>query len=197
MKKGDIILLRCPNKKITPVLIIGKKAENIIGLQVQGYSEMSDIKNNPSKKIKKHRNFTKEKLEEKKIQLEKMAVIIGKPDGLRYNSIVKINREFVIDVKNVIATISEIDDKLFYEVLNIYKSYRKKQALHRELHTLKQKIFLCQMNNEKYNDYEDRLIEVLKELDYPEIKRMNNERAYLGYREVPTSGYIKVYRGGR
>jgi len=67
-----------------------KKAENIIGLQVQGYSETSDIKENSCQKNKKHRRTVKEKLEEKKKQLEKTYVIIGKPDGLRYKSIVKV-----------------------------------------------------------------------------------------------------------
>ena len=194
MKNGDIILLKCSNKRITPVLIIGKKADNIIGLQVQGYNNMSDINGNLPKK---YSDLKKKQLEEKKKQLEKITVIIGKPDGLRYESIVKVNREFHIEVRDIITTISEIDDKLYAEVLEKYKNYTRKQALHRELHILKQKIFLCKMNNEKYNDYEKQLNEILMELNFPIINRESNERAYLGFREVPTNGYIKIYKGGR
>jgi len=53
------------------------------------------------------------------------------------------------------------------------------------------------MNNERYNEYEIKLNEVLEELNYPAILRVHDERPYLGYREVPTSGYNKIYRGGR
>lgn len=194
MKKGDIILIKCSHKKIIPILIIGKMADNIIGLQVQGYNKTSNIKNKVSKK---YRNDMKKLLEEKKKRLEKITVVIGKPDGLRYESIIKVNREIIIECKNIVAIISKINDKLYAEVLDKYKSYKRNQALHRELHKLKQKIFLCQMNNEKYYDYEKRLSEILIELDFPEINKKHNKGSYSTFREIPTDGYIKVYRGGR
>jgi hypothetical protein len=200
MKNGEIILLRCPDRRVAPVLVIGKKAKKIIGLQVQSYRE--EI-NAPQKASKPSMVSYKQRQQEKKLKKEKnkkvdmKSVVIGKPEGLRYNSIVKVNREVVIEIDAIIASIAHIDKKLFSEVLDKYKDFKRKQAMHKELHSLKQKILLCQMNNERYDVYEKRLTQIIEELDFPEIHSSNNHRQYMGFRQAPTKGYIKVYNGGR
>ncbi len=195
MKKGEIILLRCANKKITPILALGKRKEKIIGLQVQGYSKLNEI----IEMLSKERNkINKKKLEIAKEKLEKKTVIIGKPEGLRYYSAIKVNKEFVCEIENIIATISKINDKLFNEVLDKYRNYKREQMLHNELHLLKQRILRCQLNNIDYSMYENRLREIVKELGFPiNYKNTSIKPIYGRFREVPTEGYIKIYRGGR
>ncbi len=42
MRRGEIVLLKITNEKIIPAVILGRKSEKIIGLQVKSYRELKE-----------------------------------------------------------------------------------------------------------------------------------------------------------
>ncbi len=86
---------------------------------------------------------------------------------------------------------------MLIQVMSKYKAHNRIQSLHRELHILKKKILLCQINNENYDNYQERKYKILEELELPISRGSPGNKVYGGFREVPTNGYIKVYKGGR
>ena len=125
----------------------------------------------------------------------KNAVKIGKPKGLQYEAVVLINKCHKFKGKQIVRRIANLDLKTSERVMRRYRN--SKPQLHKELHSIKRKIFLAQMNNENYGDLENRLQEILKELKYPTGEIEDEHRAFKGFREAPSKGPIKIYLGGR
>ncbi|TYQ13005.1 UNVERIFIED_CONTAM: hypothetical protein Cloal_4049 [Acetivibrio alkalicellulosi] len=128
---------------------------------------------------------------------EKDTVYIGKPDGLKSELVVITSELYNVNLKDIVKKIMVINKEKLKEIAIEYtKLHEKDKLLHEEMHKIKKKIALAQINNVSYSKLEKRLDYILKELKY-DSKPNQFKKPYKNFREVPTNGYIKVYRGGR
>ncbi|WP_307193445.1 hypothetical protein [Neobacillus niacini] len=121
---------------------------------------------------------------------------IGKPQGLRDQSAVLIRKVHQVSQENLRKHISSIPIQQVNKILSKRNIILEKESLHKEMHLLKRKILLGQMNNERTTEWELRLDKVLTELGYQHSSK-RDKKDYKNYRQTPNKGYIKVYLGGR
>lgn len=167
---GGIYLVKRNNKRIVPAIIV-------------------DINKNGRLLASQLKPFTDKK--------EKNVVYIGKPDGLRNESVAIAYFMIEIKEKDILSYISKIEEYQVKEIIKKYEKFLKMQNLHKELNDIKKKIALAQFNNQDYKNLEERKSKVLEELGYKEVFKSSPYRQFNGFREAPSTGYIKVYKGGR
>lgn len=120
-------------------------------------------------------------------------VFIDQPPGLDSKSVVMVKKRYKVQSHEIIKEIAKVPEEIVIKCHQLIEQINKIDKLQRELHYLKKKVQLAQFNNERYSHYEARIDEILEEIGYP-TRRRGSRRAYLNYREVPTKGYIKIYR---
>jgi hypothetical protein len=193
---GDILLVKPTDGKVVPALCIKAEHDGLTLLQIRTYTERDkqeeDSKQEQLKRKKKFQMDWSRKLTPQNSNY----LYIGKPKGLKAESVVLLRRFLHIKQNQIIKKLAQVSDDLARDCLNQAEKLRHSSEYHLELHRIKKQIELAKFNNERYEHLENRLGEILQFLGY-EQKVSTNEKAFLNYREVPTEGYIKVYHGGR
>ncbi|WP_194758329.1 hypothetical protein [Priestia megaterium] len=194
---GNIYLIRNDNKKVVPALCLQKEEQIVIMGQIRTANEI-DIFNTQTRDEMENYNRGRKGKEQIKIRkkYEVNTVFIGQPHGLKSKSVVMVNKLHKIKLYQVIKQIAQVSDEIVVQCINLVDHVQRLSELKRELHVLKKKSQLAQINNEKYQDYEKRIGQIIEQIGYKNAE-YRNERPFLNYREVPSSGYIKIYRGGR
>lgn len=165
---GKICLIEFDDKKVRPVLIV-REDEN---------------------------NLYVSKLRPKSLEKNKNVIYVGKPEGLRNESVAMAGKIFSMGKEKFIKEISKVDTKIVNKVINMNNKIEEIRSLHSEIHVLKNKILLAQMNNSDYHESQERLDYILQKLEYqPQLRR--SEKGFRNFREVPIKGHIKIYFGGR
>jgi hypothetical protein len=195
--KGCICLIKIPNGKVVPALCLDEGREGLLFAQIKTAND-EDIFNSQSIARMQKQNRGKQKRDQMKIREkhETTSVYIGKPAGLRSKSIVMVTKKYRINQGDVVKTIAEVSMNVVKKCIDLINQKKEISALQKELHLLKKKIRLAQINNEKYTQYELRIDQILEQIGYPTPKK-KEKRPFLNYREVPYKGYIQVYNGGR
>lgn len=167
--QGNICLVDIDEGRF-PVLLFRKNKHGIFGLRIKKYENKD----------------------------ESNTVYIGKPNGLKMMSaVVVIDKLYNVRLKDIVKNMAVIDKDKFKEITNAYdKFHENDKLLHEEMHKIKKKIALAQINNTDYSDLQKRLDYILEKLNYVN-KSERYKKPYKNFREVPTNRYIKIYRGGR
>lgn len=126
----------------------------------------------------------------------------GQIEGLKSIAYIGINRIYQIrkdDFRTIISNIQIDTIQHVYEAAVQIEQKNIKHQLHKELHDIKSKMVLAELNNQNTHDLIVREQEILSELGWEpsdkEIEKKRKQR-YEGYREVLNkSGIYKVYRG--
>ncbi|MDC7783925.1 hypothetical protein [Priestia megaterium] len=194
---GNIYLIRNDNKKVVPALCLQKEEQIVIMGQIRTANKI-DIFNTQTRNEMENYNRGRKGKEQIKIRkkYEINTVFIGQPQGLKSKSVVMVNKLHKIKLHQVIKHIAQVSDEIVVQCINLIDHVQRLSELKKELHVLKKKSQLAQINNEKYQDYENRIGQIIEQIGYRNVKS-RNEKPFLNYREVPNSGYIKVYKGGR
>ncbi|MBU9710545.1 hypothetical protein [Evansella tamaricis] len=194
---GCIYLIKLDSGKVIPAICLEHHSSYCLFSQIVSASK-EDIFNAQSQKAMINQNKGKPDNDKIKIRgkYEINSIYIGKPNGLKDKSIVLVKRNFKVTEKNLIKKIAEVNELVVSDCLALSKEIDKRNKLQKEMHILKKKIKLAEINNEKYSHYELRIDEILKELGYP-LSKKKKKGAYQNYREVPNKGFIKTYLGGR
>ncbi|SKC90415.1 hypothetical protein [Maledivibacter halophilus] len=120
---------------------------------------------------------------------------IGKPKGLKFESLIRLNELYTASKTSIKKEISQIDKSTFKKLKQIYLGEKIYNKLHNRMHILKNRIQISKLNNENYRDLQKELEIILQQLGYPIAGKYFKKGKYGNYRELPTKGYIKVYRG--
>lgn len=197
--KGNIYLARIGKDRIVPVLCLGHDVESklMITAQIRKANE-EDIFNTKDRKTMNQYNRGKKEKDQIKIREkhEVNTVFIGKPEGVKTESVVMISKIHKIAPDQIVKKISNVPHKIVDSCFDLQMKVERINKLKKELSILKRKIQLSKINNEKYSDLEKRFEEIRKEIGYPEYKKKES-KPYLNYREVPSQGYLKIFKGGR
>ncbi|WP_306010444.1 hypothetical protein [Bacillus sp. MMSF_3328] len=173
-KSGKIYIIKSNENKFVPALCISEEKNGLfLFLQIRSVKHKEKNKGNLS------------------------AFFIGKPAGLNDFSEVMLNRVHKVTVQGIKKELATIKQIILLNVKKARKNSLKQKRLHQELHNLKGRIQLAQMNNERYDHLERKLEDVLMKLNYYPRRERKTEKGYEHYRETPYKGYIKVYLGGR
>jgi len=194
---GNIYLIRNDNKKVVPALCLWEENQIMIMGQIRTANE-TDIFNTQSRHEMERYNRGRKGKDRIKVRkrYEINTVFIDQPHGLRSKSVVMVNKLYEIKLHQVIKHLAQVPNEIVVQCVNLIDYVQRISELKKELNTLKKKAQLAQINNEKYQDYEKRIEEIIEQIGYRNVKS-RSERPFLNYREVPNSGYIQVYKGGR
>ncbi|PFP32987.1 hypothetical protein COK03_26835 [Priestia megaterium] len=194
---GNIYLIRNDNKKVVPALCLQLEEQIITMGQIRTANEV-DIFNTQTRNEMERYNRGRKGKDQIKIRkkYEINTVYIDQPHGLKSKSVVMVNKLHKIKLYQVIKHIAQVPSEIVVQCVNLIDYVQRITELKKELQTLKKKAQFAQINNEKYQDYEKRIEEIIEQIGYRNAKH-RNERPFLNYREVPNRGYIKVYKGGR
>jgi hypothetical protein len=196
--KGKIHLIKVSNEKVVPALCLEEAADNSFLFAQIRKANKEDIFNEQDRE--KMEKYNKGMCERNQMKIRKKyeidTIYIDQPNGLDSKSVVMIKKLYQVKSKDVLKEISQVPQIMVKKCIELIKQVEEVRQLQKEMQTLKRKIQLAQINNEKYTQYEIRIDQILKELGYPKIKK-GKKKPFQNYREVPNRGYIKVYRGGR
>lgn len=195
--EGSICLIRISNQKVVPALCLEEKLNTLLFAQLRKATD-EDIFNTLGRETMERVN--KGKPEREKIRIrekyEKNTVFINQPEGLNSKSVVMVQRLYTIKKNEIIKEIAKVSEEIIVQSKSLIEEILEIAELQKELQTLKKKVQIAQMNNEKYTHYELRIDEILELIGYPRMKK-KKQKPYHNYREVPNKGYIKIYNGGR
>lgn len=197
--KGSIYLIKISNQKFVPALCLDELENEILFAQIRTAND-EDIFNNLDAKKKIKYNKGKKEIDQMKIRQkhEINTIYIDQPQGLKSKSVVMVKKTYKLQKRDIVKVIAKVPEETVIKCLELQKQIVKKGDLHQELQTVKKRILQAQMNNERYQHYEKRQDEILREIGFSSThKKRINEKPFLNYREVPYEGYIKIYRGGR
>lgn len=197
--KGSICLIKVLNERIVPALCLGDSDNIFLFAQIRTAND-EDIFN--TQDTKKMANYNKERKDKDKINIRKKreinTIYIDQPQGLKSKSVVMVKKVYKLREKDIVKVIADVPEETVLKCLDLLNQIVNINDLHQELQSVKKKIVLAQMNNEKYQHYEKRRDEILRAIGYSSShEKRGNKKPFLNYREVPHDGYIKVYRGGR
>ncbi|MEB2294467.1 hypothetical protein [Priestia megaterium] len=194
---GNIYLIRDHNKRVFPALCLKEKEQTMTMAQIRKANE-GDVFNTQTRTQMESYNRGRKVKDQIKIRekYEINTVYIDQPCGLKSKSVVMVNKLHKVKSDQVIKHISEVPNKLVFKCINVMTNIQRVKKLKEELHILKKKVNLAQINNERYQDYEKRIEEIIRKIGYRKGKS-RIKKPFLNYREVPNSGYIKIYKGGR
>lgn len=201
---GEVFLIRIGSERIIPALCLFDENGEYCFAQIRKGNIEEDIIIIPPKPLinqskkgkKKKRQKEEEPKKDKKFIVD--TVNIGQPQGLKSESVVMLKKLHYIQKDSVIKRLATISTQDFEKCLFTYKEIKRMSDLHQELHKIKRKIQLAQLNNEKYGELEKKKDQILKAIGYSNKSlTVKEKRPYLNYREVPDKGRIKVYKGGR
>ncbi|MBT2572334.1 hypothetical protein [Planococcus sp. ISL-110] len=199
---GEVFLIRISSDRIVPALcLLDENGEYCFAQIRKGNIEKENIIIPPKPLITKskkgrHKKRQKEDEPKKEKKIIVDSINIGQPQGLKSESVVMLKKLHYIKNDAIIKRLATISSKDFEKCLLTYKEIKRMNDLHQELHKIKRRIQLAQLNNEKYGDLEKKKDQTLKAIGYSNKSLIAKEKKpYLNYREVPDKGRIKVYRG--
>ncbi|GAB1774140.1 hypothetical protein [Priestia megaterium] len=194
---GNIYLIRNENKKVVPALCLQKEEQIMIMGQIRTANEIDIFNTQTRNEMERYNRGRKEKDQIKiRNKYEVNTVYIDQPNGLKSKSVVMVNKLHQIKLHQIVKHIAQVPNEVVIECVNLLDYVKRISELKNELYILKKKAQLAQINNEKYQDYEKRIEEIIEQIGYRNVKS-RSEKPFLNYREVPNSGYIKIYKGGR
>lgn len=195
--EGKIFLIRVADKKIVPALCLGKRLNDFLFAQIRKANQSDYINPQEREKMEKYNN---DKAEKDQMRIREKnntdSIYINKPNGLNTKSVVMVKKLYQVKKQDILKEISHVPQRIVTRCNDLIQQVDEVMKLQKELQSLKKKIELAQINNEKYTQYEIRIDQILKELGYPRIKK-GKKKPYNNYREVPNKGYIRIYHGGR
>jgi hypothetical protein len=185
---GKIHLIKINHNKIVPALCLSMMDGNCsLFAQIKSTNRQGIVKNMEYKGTKKQSSNRTNNF------------YIGQPKGLKSPSVVMLRKVYQVRLEDIKKELASINTDILAQVIEKRNFTLEQDSLHLELHQLKKKILLAQFNNEKYGDLQKRLDIILKKLNYNNPKKIQKAqpKGYRNYRDTPSSGYIKVYLGGR
>lgn len=169
---GNIHLIKVNKGKVVPALCIKSSTTKKIFLQLRSASEMEMIF---QKYPKKYKRMQRGRPMCKQESISKNIVYIDKPNGLKNESVVMVNKLYIVEQIDILKKISEIPIKDLNNILERVENIQNLSELHKKMHLLKKKILIAQMNNTKYSDLENQLNEVIKELGFTSTHNTSRE----------------------
>ncbi|UTR12113.1 hypothetical protein MM300_07425 [Evansella sp. LMS18] len=192
--RGSIYLVKINSQRTVPALCLKANEESLIFAQLRTAKK----EDHPQQAGYMKRKYRKKRvLQEQKENNDPKnidGVFIGKPEGLKNESVVMVKKLFKVNKEAVRKIISEISEDIVIRCLKTLKEVKKIDHLQQELKQLKQKVQFAQLHNERYDHHEKRIDQIRKKLNYPATPN-KSRKAYLNYREVPTDKQITIYRG--
>lgn len=191
---GKISLIKV-EKKVMPAVCIDKTDKSFLYLQLAPANE-EDKFNSLDFKTRMKRNKGKPENRQKKIiHASKIKrYYIGVLEGLKNESSVLLDRQFIITEKNIVKELANLPQDKLKKIIVSYKEYHHFKQLRNEMYLLKQEIEISKLNNTPYIKEEQRLTQILSELKFPP-GRIKFKRPFENYREVPNKSGIRVFRG--
>lgn len=194
---GDICLIKIENGRTVPALCLKEDVDSVNMAQIRTADEI-DIFNTKTREQMERYNKNKSERDQIKIRekYEINTVYIGKPEGLKSSSVVMVTKTYTVKQEQVVRKIAQVSERIVQQCNDLIKQVDYIRRMQAELRMLKKKVQLAQLNNEKYQTYEARIEQLLKDIGYPQ-RNNRMKKPFLNYREVPTKGYLRVYKGGR
>lgn len=192
--KGSIFLVENNQSRIVPAFCLQVNGSKLLMAQIRSASVEEIL---ISKEQNKQRENRKKIKKRHQVNQKSSIVYIGKPDGLKSESVVMLNKRMDVVPSKTIRKIGMVSEDLSTQCILLSEKSDKHSRLHLELRNLKKKIQLAQFNNEMYNHLQKRVYEITTELGYSISSSPKHEKQYMNFRQVPTEGRIKVYHGGR
>lgn len=112
-----------------------------------------------------------------------------------YKASIVMCRTFWVDSKLLKKKVDSLSEREMKVIFSKVPSKEYISKLHKRLHVLKRKMELSKLNNESAIEFEQKLENVIRELGFDNEKTQYKKGEYTQYREVPSKGYISIFRG--